>query len=222
MNDLSKMSNSNVLVNILNFNEENIGPSSNCLCTTASIHFHFHLTSFSSKTTLFFTWACKFIFIVVLSKCWECCTGSHDTLLLFNEYFKCLVNWPCSLSGKAENIDDDIVVFEGILLAEIAIVFAVPEATCAHVESAVALLQDDHVGRELEILVHLLEKLDDYFARVVAPLLRLLRVIVARLELPEDQVIDFLLYLRSHFLERYLLLVSAHLVFSGIRHCSIN
>ena len=83
-----------------------------------------------------------------------------------------------SLSGKAENIDDDIVVLERILFTEIAVIFAVPEATCAHVESAVALLQDDHVGREFQVLVNFLEKFDDYFTGVVAPLLSFLRVVV--------------------------------------------
>ena len=130
------------------------------------------------------------------------------------------VNYYCSLSRKPKNIDDDIVVFERILLAEIAIIFAVPEATCAHVETTVALLEDDHVSREFKILVYLLKKLDDYFTGIVAPLLRLLRIIIACLKLSKDQVVNLLLYLRSHFLECYLLLVSAHLVFCSVRHCS--
>ena len=45
-------------------------------------------------------------------------------------------------------------------------------------ESAVALLQDDHVGREFQVLVNFLEKFDDYFTGVVAPLLSFLRVVV--------------------------------------------
>ena len=53
-------------------------------------------------------------------------------------------------------------------------------------ESAVALLQDDHVGSEFQVLVNFLEQFDDYFAGIVAPLLCFLRVIVARLELSKN------------------------------------
>ena len=93
---------------------------------------------------------------------------------VLNVYIAQSVNLCRSLSCKPENIDDDVVIFERILLAEIAIVFAVPEATCTHVEATVALLEDDHVGCELEILVDLLKKFDDYFTGIVAPLLRFL------------------------------------------------
>lgn len=90
------------------------------------------------------------------------------------------------MSGEAKDVDDHVVVFERVLLAKIAIVFAVPEATGAHVESAVSLLKNYHVRSELQILVHLLQKLDNHFTRVIAPFLRFLRVVVARLELPKD------------------------------------
>ena len=71
-------------------------------------------------------------------------------------YFIFSISCGDSLSGEPENIDDDIVVLEGILFAEVAIIFAVPEATCTHMEAAVTLLQDNHVGSELEILVNFL------------------------------------------------------------------
>ena len=45
-----------------------------------------------------------------------------------------------SLSGKTEYVDDDVVVLEGVLLAKIAVILGVPEAACAHVESAISLL----------------------------------------------------------------------------------
>ena len=98
----------------------------------------------------------------------------HVESAVVNVHIAQLVNYYCSLSRKPENIDDDIVVFERILLAEIAIIFAVPEATCTHVEAPVALLEDDHVSREFKILVYLLKKLDDYFTGIVAPLLSFL------------------------------------------------
>ena len=100
-----------------------------------------------------------------------------------------------SLSSESENIDDDIVVLERILFAEVAIIFAVPEATCTHMEAAVTLLQDNHVSSELKILVNFLQKFDDYFAGIVAPFLRLLRIIIACLKLSKDQVVNLLLYL---------------------------
>ena len=54
-----------------------------------------------------------------------------------------------SLSGETEDIDDDIVVLEGILLAKIAVIFTVPEATRTHMETTVTLLQNYHVCRKL-------------------------------------------------------------------------
>ena len=87
--------------------------------------------------------------------------------------------WQASLSGETEDIDDHVVVFEGILLTKITIIFAVPEATGTHVESTVALLQDNHVCCELKIFIDLLQKLDNYLTGVVAPLLSFLRIVVA-------------------------------------------
>ena len=91
-----------------------------------------------------------------------------------------------SLSSKTEHVDDDIVVLERILLAEIAIIFAIPKATGRHVEPTITLLQDNHVRSEFQVLVNLLQKFDDDFTGIVAPLLGLLRIVVARLELPKD------------------------------------
>ena len=54
-----------------------------------------------------------------------------------------------SLSGEPEDVDDDVVVLEGVLLAEITVVLAVPEAAGTHVESTVALLKNNHVRSEL-------------------------------------------------------------------------
>ena len=82
-----------------------------------------------------------------------------------------------SLSCKAKHIDNYVVVLEWILLAKVSIVFGIPEATRAHVETAITLLQDDHISSELEVLIDFLEQLDDDFTGVVAPFLRLLRVI---------------------------------------------
>ena len=110
-----------------------------------------------------------------------------------------------SLSSESEYVNNNIVVLEGVFFAEIAIVLAVPETTGAHMKSTVALLQNYHVGRELEILVHLLEQLDNDFAGVVAPFLRLLGIVVLALELLENQIVDFFFYGRPHVVERGLL-----------------
>ena len=91
-----------------------------------------------------------------------------------------------SLPCEAEHIDDDIIVFEWVLLAEVTVVLRIPEAAGAHVEARVAALQDNHVSHELEVLVHLLQHFYDNLAHVVAPFLRILRVIGARLECLED------------------------------------
>ena len=91
-----------------------------------------------------------------------------------------------SLSCESEDVNDDVVVLEGVLLAKIAVVLAVPEATGTHVESAVTLLENNHVGSELQVLVDFLEQLDDDLAGVIAPLLGLLRVVGPRLELFEN------------------------------------
>ena len=76
-----------------------------------------------------------------------------------------------SLSGETEDIDDNVIVFERILLAKITIIFTVPEATCAHVETAIALLQNYHIGRKLQIFVDLLQKFNNNLGCVVAPFL---------------------------------------------------
>ena len=75
------------------------------------------------------------------------------------------------MSSKPKNVDDDVVVFEWVLLAEVSVVLGVPEAACAHVETAIALLQNDHVGRKLQIFIDVLEQFDDHFTGIVAPLL---------------------------------------------------
>ena len=62
-----------------------------------------------------------------------------------------------SLSGKAEYVDDNVVVFKGIFLTEVSIVFGVPEATCTHMESTVTLLEDNHVCCKLQVFIDLLE-----------------------------------------------------------------
>ena len=62
-----------------------------------------------------------------------------------------------SLSGETEYIDDNVVVFEGIFLTKVAIVFGVPEATCAHMEATITFLKNDHIGSKLQILVNFLE-----------------------------------------------------------------
>ena len=100
-----------------------------------------------------------------------------------------------SLPCEAEYIDDDIIVFEWVLLAEVSVVLRVPEAAGAHVEAGVAALQDDHVGHELEVLVHLLQHFYDDLAHVIAPFLSVLRVVRARLERLEDEVVDLVLNL---------------------------
>ena len=90
------------------------------------------------------------------------------------------------MSGEAEHVNDHVVVLEGILLAKIAVIFAIPEAACAHVETTIALLKNYHVRCELKIFVDLLQQFDNHFRCIVAPLLGLLRVVVARFELPKD------------------------------------
>tara|TARA_B110000977_G_C10877057_1_gene415944 strand:+ start:211 stop:486 length:276 start_codon:yes stop_codon:yes gene_type:complete len=62
-----------------------------------------------------------------------------------------------SLSGEAEYIDDDIVILEWIFFTEITIIFAIPEAACAHMESTITFLQNYHVGSKLQILINFLE-----------------------------------------------------------------
>ena len=62
-----------------------------------------------------------------------------------------------SLSGKPENIDNDVVVLEWVLLAKVSVILRVPEAACAHVETTISLLQDDHVSCELKVFIDVLE-----------------------------------------------------------------
>ena len=98
-----------------------------------------------------------------------------------------------SLSGETEYIDDYVVVIEWVLLAEVSIVFGVPEATGRHVETTIALLQNDHVGCKLEVFVDFLQDFDDTLTGVVAPLLRFFAFIVLSLELRENDVVNLLL-----------------------------
>ena len=62
-----------------------------------------------------------------------------------------------SLSSEPENVDNDVVVLEWILLAKVSVILRVPEAACTHVETAISLLQDDHVGCELKVFIDVLE-----------------------------------------------------------------
>ena len=81
------------------------------------------------------------------------------------------------MSCETEHIDNYVVVLEWVLLAKVSIILGVPEATSTHVETAISLLQDDHIGGELEVLIDFLQQLDDHFACVIAPFLGLLRII---------------------------------------------
>ena len=55
----------------------------------------------------------------------------------------------CSLSCEAEDVDDNVIIFKWIFLAEVSIVFRIPEATCRHMEPTVSFLQNDHICCEL-------------------------------------------------------------------------
>ena len=61
-------------------------------------------------------------------------------------------------------------------------------------EAGVALLEDDHIGSKLEVLVYVLQQLNDDLGGVVAPLLGFLRVVVLDLEGLENNVVDLLFY----------------------------
>ena len=87
-----------------------------------------------------------------------------------------------SLSGEPENVDDDIVVLKGVLFAEVAVVLGVPEAGGAHVKSAVAFLENNHVRSELQIFVDFLQQLDDHLRGIVTPFLCLFWVVCPLLE----------------------------------------
>ena len=54
-----------------------------------------------------------------------------------------------SLSGEPENVDDDVVVLERVLFAEVAVIFGVPEARSTHMKSAVSFLENNHVVQVL-------------------------------------------------------------------------
>ena len=60
-------------------------------------------------------------------------------------------------------------------------------------ETTIALLQDDHVGCELEVFVDFLQDFDDTLTGVVAPLLCFFAFIVLCLEFWENDVVDLLL-----------------------------
>ena len=78
------------------------------------------------------------------------------------------------MSSEPENINNDVVILEWVLLAKVSVILGVPEAACAHMETTISLLQDDHVGCELEIFIDFLEQLDNHFTGIVAPFLCLL------------------------------------------------
>ena len=61
-----------------------------------------------------------------------------------------------SLSSKTKYIDDNVVVLEWIFLTKVTIVFGVPEATCAHVETTITFLENDHIGSKLQIFIDFL------------------------------------------------------------------
>lgn len=123
-----------------------------------------------------------------------------------------------SLSGKTENIDNDIVVFEGIFLTEVTIIFRIPKATCTHVESTISLLQDNHVSSKFQVLVNLLQQFNDHFACIIAPFLGFLWIVISWLECFENLIVNFLFDCWSHFLESYLLWFSVTAISTS---CSI-
>lgn len=112
---------------------------------------------------------------------------------------------PRSLSGETKYIDNNIVVLEWIFFTEVTIILRIPKAACTHVESTVTLLQNDHVGCKLQILIDLLQQFDNHFTGIVAPFLCLLWIIISWLESFEDLIVDLLLNCWSHFLKGYLL-----------------
>ena len=87
-----------------------------------------------------------------------------------------------SLSGETEDVDDDVVVLEWVLFAEVAVVLGVPEAGGTHVKSAVALLENNHVRCELQIFVNFLQQLDDHLRGIITPFLCLFWVVCPHLE----------------------------------------
>ena len=60
-------------------------------------------------------------------------------------------------------------------------------------ETAITLLQDDHIRSKLKILVNLLEELDDHFACIVAPLLSILGVVCSSVKGFEYEIVNLLL-----------------------------
>ena len=99
-----------------------------------------------------------------------------------------------SISIDTEKINNNIVVLKFVLLVEVAVTFAFPEAASAHVEARLSLLKHYKSAHKLEFRSHyFLHLLDDFLRGAVDPLLSLPSVISNIFELFVYECVDFVL-----------------------------